>query len=215
MRLILLGAPGSGKGTISADLVESYKIVQISTGDILRNAVASGTELGLKASDYMKRGDLVPDDVIIGIIKDRLKEQDCANGFILDGFPRTLAQAEALKKMLADMAITLDSVIELQVPEEMIVDRIANRRTCSNTSCQAVYNVKSKPSKIEGICDICGGKLIQREDETREKVERRLKDYRDKTSPLIEYYKNEGLHSAVENLDIAKAIAGVKKVLNG
>ncbi len=193
MRLILLGAPGSGKGTIAKMLVNDLNIVQISTGDILRGAVAAGTPVGKEAEGYMKRGELVPDSVIMGIMEDRLQESDCANGFILDGFPRTIPQAESLKGLLAKLEIRLDSVCNLDVPEEVIIRRITGRRTCSNPDCQAIFNLDGMAPKKEGTCDKCGGALVQREDEKEDVVRTRLKTYNDKTAPLIGYYKKEGL----------------------
>lgn len=193
MRLILLGAPGSGKGTISKMLVEKYSIVQISTGDILRGAVAAGTPIGKEAEEYMKRGDLVPDSVIMGIMEERLAEADCAPGFILDGFPRTIPQAESLGVLLKKLSLRLDAVCNLDVPEEVIIKRLTGRRTCSNPSCQAIYNLDGKPPKKEGVCDRCGSALVQRDDEKEDVVRARLSTYAEKTAPLIGYYAGEGL----------------------
>ncbi len=193
MRLILLGAPGSGKGTISKMLVEKYNIVQISTGDILRGAVAAGSPVGKQADAYMKRGDLVPDGVIMGIMEERLREADCAPGFILDGFPRTIPQAEALGGLLKKLSLGLNAVCNLDVPEDVIIRRLTGRRTCTNPSCQAIYNLDGKAPKKEGVCDKCGGALAQRDDEKEDVVRARLKTYVEKTEPLIGYYENEGL----------------------
>ncbi len=193
MRLILLGAPGSGKGTISKMLVEKYNIVQISTGDILRGAVAAGSPVGKQADAYMKRGDLVPDGVIMGIMEERLREADCAPGFILDGFPRTIPQAEALGGLLKKLSLGLDAVCNLDVPEDVIIRRLTGRRTCTNPSCQAIYNLDGKAPKKEGVCDQCGGALAQRDDEKEDVVRARLRTYVEKTEPLIGYYENEGL----------------------
>ncbi|MCU0843987.1 MAG: adenylate kinase [Spirochaetes bacterium] len=193
MRLIMLGAPGSGKGTISKMLVEKYNIVQISTGDILRGAVAAGSPVGKQADAYMKRGDLVPDGVIMGIMEERLREADCAPGFILDGFPRTIPQAEALGGLLKKLSLGLDAVCNLDVPEDVIIRRLTGRRTCTNPSCQAIYNLDGKAPKKEGVCDRCGGALAQRDDEKEDVVRARLKTYVEKTEPLIGYYENEGL----------------------
>ncbi len=193
MRLILLGAPGSGKGTISKMLVEKYNIVQISTGDILRGAVAAGSPVGKQADAFMKRGDLVPDGVIMGIMEERLREADCAPGFILDGFPRTIPQAEALGGLLKKLSLGLDAVCNLDVPEDVIIRRLTGRRTCTNPSCQAIYNLDGKAPKKEGVCDKCGGALAQRDDEKEDVVRARLKTYVEKTEPLIGYYENEGL----------------------
>ncbi len=193
MRLILLGAPGAGKGTVAKLLTALDGSVQISTGDILRGAVKDGTELGKKADGYMKAGDLVPDDLILGIMAERLQQPDCAKGFLLDGFPRTIPQADALKKMLADLNIKLDAAVNLNVPRDVILDRLTTRRTCSNPSCQEIYNVKSKPPKKEGVCDKCGSPVIQRDDETEEAISKRLDTYNEKTAPLAEFYRKEGL----------------------
>ncbi|MGV7930331.1 MAG: adenylate kinase [Spirochaetota bacterium] len=192
MRLILLGAPGSGKGTISKMLVEKYNIVQISTGDILRGAVAAGSSVGKEAEAYMKRGDLVPDAVIMGIMGERLREPDCSPGFILDGFPRTIPQAEALGGLLKKLSLSLDAVCNLEVPEGVIIKRLTGRRTCSNPSCQAIFNLDGKAPKKEGVCDRCGSALVQRDDEKEDVVRSRLKTYGDKTAPLIGYYEKEG-----------------------
>ena len=192
MKIILLGAPGAGKGTVAKMLTELDGSVQISTGDILRGAVQAGTELGKQANDYMKAGDLVPDELIMGIMKDRLQEPDCEKGFLLDGFPRTIPQAEALKTLLSDLGIELDMAVSLEVPREVILDRLTTRRTCENSDCQAIYNVKSSPTKVEGICDKCGSKVIQREDETVEAISHRLETYNEKTAPLTGFYEKEG-----------------------
>ncbi len=191
MRLILLGGPGAGKGTQAKKLVEKYNIPQISTGDILRGAVKNNTELGQKAKSFMDSGELVPDEVIIGIVKDRIQEEDCKNGFIFDGFPRTTAQAEALDTMLTELNITLDAAINFKVSDEVIVARMSGRRTCAQ--CQAVFNVKFNPPKQEGVCDKCSGELTQRDDEKEEVVRNRLKVYEDQTAPLIDFYNNKGL----------------------
>ena len=192
MKIILLGAPGAGKGTVAKMLTELDGSVQISTGDILRGAVQAGTELGKKANDFMKAGDLVPDELIMGIMKDRLQEPDCEKGFLLDGFPRTIPQAEALKTLLSDLGIKLDMAVSLEVPREVILDRLTTRRTCENSDCQAIYNIKSSPTKVEGICDKCGSKVIQREDETVEAITHRLETYNEKTAPLTGFYEKEG-----------------------
>lgn len=191
MRLILLGGPGAGKGTQAKKLVEKYNIPQISTGDILREAVKQGTELGQKANEYMDSGQLVPDDIIISIAKERLQQNDCKNGFILDGFPRTIAQAEALDKMLEELSIKLDSVINFKVRDEVIVGRMSGRRTCAG--CGEVFNMVTNPPKEEGVCDKCSGELKQRDDEKEEVVRNRLKVYADQTAPLIDFYTEKGL----------------------
>ena len=197
MKLILLGAPGAGKGTVAKLLTAIDGSVQISTGDILRGAVRAGSELGKEAEAYMKRGDLVPDPLIMGIMGKRLQEPDCQKGFLLDGFPRTIPQAEALKDLLVKLNITLDMAVNIDVPREVILDRLCTRRTCENPKCQALYNVKSSPPKQEGICDKCGSAAVQREDETEEAISHRLQTYNDKTSPLIGFYEKEGLLKTV------------------
>ena len=193
MKLILLGAPGAGKGTVAKMLTAIDGSVQISTGDILRGAVKEGTELGKKAQEYMNSGALVPDDLIMGIMAERLKEDDCKNGYLLDGFPRTIPQAEALKVMLEEMGEKLDMVVNLNVPRDVILDRLTTRRTCSNSECQEIYNVKSKPPKVEGICDKCGSPVIQRDDETEEAISKRLDTYDAQTAPLADFYRKEGM----------------------
>jgi len=197
MKLILLGAPGAGKGTVAKLLTAVDGSVQISTGDILRGAVQAGTELGKEAEAFMKRGDLVPDSLIMGIMGKRLQEPDCQKGFLLDGFPRTIPQADELKDLLVKLDITLDMAVNIDVPRDVILDRLCTRRTCENTECQAIYNVKSNPPKQEGICDKCGSAAIQREDETEEAISHRLQTYNDKTAPLIGFYEKEGLLKTV------------------
>lgn len=189
--LILLGGPGAGKGTQAKKLVEHYKIPQISTGDILRAAVKAGTELGKTAKKHMDAGELVPDSVVIGIIEERLKEPDTKNGYILDGFPRTIAQAKALDEILQKLGSQVDHVISIEVPDEELVNRLAGRWTCKN--CGQMYHEKNKPPKKEGVCDECGGELYQRDDDKIETIKERLKTYHAQTSPLIDYYKNKNL----------------------
>lgn len=191
MRLILLGAPGAGKGTVAKLLTAVDGSVQISTGDILRAAVKDGTDLGKEAQGYMSRGDLVPDSLIMGIMGERLLEDDCKSGFLLDGFPRTIPQAEALKELLAKLNIELDGVVNLNVPRETILDRLTTRRTCED--CSAIYNVKSNPPKVEGVCDKCGGAVVQREDETEEAISKRLDVFNDQTAPLVGFYEGEDM----------------------
>jgi adenylate kinase len=193
MRLILLGAPGAGKGTVAKMLTALDGSVQISTGDILRGAVKDGTELGKKAKGFMNAGDLVPDDLILNIMGERLLEDDCKAGFLLDGFPRTIPQADALKGMLAKLNIELDAAVNLDVPRDVILDRLTTRRTCSNSACQEIYNTKSKPTKTEGICDKCGSPVIQRDDETTEAISKRLDTFNEQTAPLVGFYEGEGL----------------------
>ena len=190
MRLILLGAPGAGKGTVAKRLTALDGSVQISTGDILRGAVKAGTELGMKAKAAMTAGELVSDDLIMGIMGERLLEDDCKSGFLLDGFPRTIPQAEALKELLVKLGIELDFTVNLDVPREVILDRLTTRRTC--TDCGAIYNVKSNPPKEEGKCDACGGPVVQRDDETEEAISKRLDVFTEQTAPLVGFYEGEG-----------------------
>lgn len=191
MRMILLGPPGSGKGTQAKILIERLGIPQISTGDMLRAAVKGGTPLGLEAKGYMDRGGLVPDAVIIGLVRERLRESDCAAGYILDGFPRTIAQAEALQATLVELGQRLDHVLCLEVPTEDVVARIAGRRTCR--ACGAMYHLRFSPSRTEGRCDACGGETYQRDDDREETVRRRMTVYDEQTAPLIRFYEGQGL----------------------
>lgn len=201
MNLILLGAPGAGKGTQAKSIVDKYGIPQISTGDMLREAVKKGTDLGKKAKEYMDKGELLPDEVVIGIVKERLKQDDAQKGFILDGFPRTIKQAEELDKILSELNLQLDAVINVAVPEDEVVRRIVNRRSCRD--CGAVYHLIYKPPKEEGKCDYCGGELYQRDDDKEATVRDRYNVYRQQTEPLIEYYSKQGL---VKNVDGTKSI---------
>ena len=213
MKLILLGAPGAGKGTVAKMLTAIDGSVQISTGDILRGAVQAGSELGKEAKAYMNRGDLVPDSLIMGIMGKRLQEDDCQKGFLLDGFPRTILQAEELKVLLAKLDITLDMAVNIDVPRDVILDRLCTRRTCENSKCQAIYNVKSNPPKQEGICDKCGSAAIQREDETEEAILHRLQTYNDKTAPLIGFYEKEGLVKTVSGTSSDIVVQELKEAL--
>lgn len=201
MNIIFLGPPGAGKGTQAKILVEKYGIPQISTGDMLREHRAKGTELGRKAQEYMDKGQLVPDEIILGMVKERLSQSDCENGFMLDGFPRTVAQAEALDNLLAEMGKKLDFALALVVPDELLVERLTGRRTCK--SCGMMYHVKYKPSKVENKCDVCGGELYQRPDDNEETVRNRLKVYHESTAPLIEYYRMKGI---LREIDGSKSI---------
>jgi len=209
MKLILLGAPGAGKGTVAKLLTKLDGSVQISTGDILRGAVAAGTELGKQAESAMKAGDLVSDDLIMGIMAERLKEDDCKAGYLLDGFPRTIPQAEALKVMLAEMGETLDCAVEIDVARDIILDRLTTRRTC--TGCGEIYNVKSNPPAVEGVCDKCGEPVVQRDDETEEAISNRLEVYNDQTAPLVGFYKNEGLLLSVNATSSDAVINAIKE----
>ncbi len=192
MKLILLGAPGAGKGTQAEVICDHLSIPAISTGNIIRAALKAQTEMGLKAKDYIEKGLLVPDDVVIGIIQDRLREDDCKNGFILDGFPRTVPQAEALDRM----GVQIDLVIDIEVPDEKIVTRMAGRRVCA--TCGASYHTLYKQPKAEGVCDNCGGALTQRKDDEAQTVLERLRVYHEQTEPLIAYYRAKGNLRVVE-----------------
>jgi adenylate kinase len=206
MGIVLLGAPGAGKGTV-AKLLEAYDgSVQISTGDILRAAVKAGSELGKQAKGFMERGELVPDSLIMDIMEARLQEPDCAKGFILDGFPRTIPQAEELKKLLGKLKLKLDLVANLDVPREVVLDRLTTRRTCSNQDCQEIYNVKSKPASADGKCLKCGSPVVQRADETEEAITIRLETYNQKTAPLTAFYQKEGLLKNVSSLSSEQAV---------
>ncbi len=198
MKLILLGPPGAGKGTQAKMLTERFGIPQISTGDILRGAVKDATPMGMKAKAYMDAGALVPDDVVVGIVQERLQQDDCGSGFILDGFPRTVPQADALKVTLQDLGKDLDAVISLEVDTEALVERLTGRRTCCN--CGRGFHVKFDPPVSPGVCNACGGELIQREDDQEETIRKRLEVYREQTSPLIQYYREEGLLVEVDGM---------------
>ena len=208
MNLILLGAPGAGKGTQAEKICAKLSIPAISTGNILREAMAAKTEMGLKAKSYIDAGKLVPDEVVIGIIEDRLKAEDCKNGFILDGFPRTIPQAEALDKM----GVRIDRVLEIYVPDEKITARLSGRRVC--LKCGATYHTEYKKPKKEGVCDVCGEKLVQRKDDMPETVLDRLKTYHEQTEPLKGYYEKKGILRVVEGQeDVADTTALTFKAL--
>lgn len=203
MVIIMLGAPGTGKGTVAGILKEELGIPQVSTGDIFRKHIQEQTELGKLAESYISKGELVPDDVTIGLVENRLEDDDVQTGIILDGFPRTVKQAEELDKLLENKGKKVDLVINLSTPEDEIVERIVNRRICSNQDCKTVYNLVLNPPKQEGICDKCGSKLIQRKDDNPETVKARFNSYIEQTSPLVEYYNKKGnLYSAT----VSKAI---------
>ncbi len=189
MNLILLGPPGAGKGTQAQRIVERYRIPQISTGDILRAAVKDSTPLGTKAKGFMDQGKLVPDEIVIGIIAERLKAKDCSSGFILDGFPRTIPQAEALEPILTKLEKKIDHVVNIEVDSEELVRRLTGRRTCKN--CGSMFHVIFQPPKKEGVCDRCGGTLYQRADDNEEAIRTRLKEYEKQTAPLIQYYRGK------------------------
>ncbi|MDD7543969.1 MAG: adenylate kinase [Peptoniphilaceae bacterium] len=191
MRVVLLGPPGAGKGTQAQMLKTEYAMAYISTGDIFRANMKNGTPLGRKAQEYMNVGRLVPDEITIAMAWDRIDQEDCKNGFLLDGFPRTIPQAEALDQGLKERGLKLDAVISIEVPSSILVDRISGRRTCLN--CGASFHVATKPPKVDGICDICGQKLVQREDDNKEAVRTRIKVYESQTAPLVEYYEKQGI----------------------
>ena len=206
MNLMVFGAPGAGKGTQAKFLIEKYNIPQISTGDILRAAIVDKTAMGMEAKTFMDEGKLVPDSTIIGIIKDRLVQNDCKKGFILDGYPRTLPQAEALKELMNDMGKELDKVISLNVPDELIVGRITGRRVCGE--CGASFHVEFNTSKVADVCDYCSGKLIIRKDDNAETVKSRLEAYHTQTAPLISFYTDMGV---MLELDGTKEVSQVTK----
>ncbi len=191
MKLMIMGPPGAGKGTQAEVLVKELGIIHISTGDMFRAAIKEGTEMGNKAKEYMDKGQLVPDEVVVGMVKDRLSQPDCAKGFLLDGFPRTLAQADALSKTLDDVGIKLDGVINIAVPRERLMARLTGRRVCKG--CGASYHVIFNPPKTEGACNSCAGELYQRSDDNEETVSNRLDVYEAQTQPLIDYYNERGL----------------------
>lgn len=208
MNLILLGAPGAGKGTQAEKICEKISIPAISTGNIIREAIKNGTKVGLEAKRYIESGDLVPDEVVIGIIKERLECDDCKNGFILDGFPRTIPQAEALNSM----GVQIDTVLEIDVKDEKVVSRLSGRRVCEK--CGASYHVQYKQPKVEGVCDLCGGNLVMRKDDNPETIRERLKVYHDQTEPLKDFYKNLGKLKVVEGQEeVADTTALVFKTL--
>jgi adenylate kinase len=197
-RVVLLGPPGAGKGTQAKLLEEKFSACQISTGDILRKAVAERTPLGREASEYINRGALVPDGVIVNLVAERLKEKDCEKGFILDGFPRTIPQATSLNAILNQRGIRLSAVLSVRVPHNVIIERLAGRRTCRN--CGALSHVVFTPPKKEGVCDRCGGALYQRDDDREETIANRLKVYEDQTAPLVDYYRGQGLLREIDGV---------------
>ena len=211
MKIILLGAPGAGKGTVSKLLTALDGSVQISTGDILRGAVKAGTPLGKEAQGYMDRGDLVPDSLIMGIMEQRLQEPDCQKGFLLDGFPRTISQADSLAALMKKINIKLDLVASIEVPRDVILDRLTTRRTCSNASCQEIYNIKSNPPAAGDKCKKCGSPTIQRADETVEAISKRLDVYNKKTAPLIGYYEKTGMLLKINEPGSDGVVNAIKK----
>ena len=211
MKIIMLGAPGAGKGTQAKQIADKYSIPHISTGDIFRANIKNGTELGKKAKQYMDQGALVPDELTCDLVMDRIQQDDCKNGFVLDGFPRTIPQAEALDAALGKINEKMDYAIDVDVPDENIVNRMSGRRACLN--CGATYHLISIPPKVEGICDRCGSEIVLREDDKPETVQKRLKVYHEHTQPLIDYYKNQGILKSVDGTqpmdEVFKAIVTI------
>lgn len=212
MKIIMLGAPGAGKGTQAKKIAAKYGIPHISTGDIFRANIKNGTELGKKAKTYMDQGLLVPDELVVDLVVDRVNQDDCKNGYVLDGFPRTIPQAEALTEALAKMGQKVDYAIDVDVPDENIVRRMGGRRAC--VGCGATYHVEYAPTKKEGICDVCGGELILRDDDKPETVQKRLNVYHEQTQPLIDYYTKAGALRTVDGtIDIDEVFAAIVKIL--
>lgn len=205
MKLIIIGAPGAGKGTMSEEIINKYNIPHISTGDMFRDQIARQTELGLKAKEYIERGELVPDSITISFVKERLLQDDCKESFLLDGFPRSEAQAEVFAQMLEDKEIGLDAVIYLEVDFSKLIERVTGRRICRN--CKSVYHTVFSPSKVEGVCDKCGGELYQRPDDTEESLKQRLEAYNEETMPVIKYFEKLGY---VKKIDASQDIENVK-----
>ena len=214
MHILLMGPPGAGKGTQAAELVKAFQIPHISTGDMFRAAIKEGTEMGKQAKSYIDKGQLVPDEVTIGIVRDRLGQDDCKKGFILDGFPRTVEQADSLSGILRDLGLSLTRVLNINVPASDLIERAVGRRICKK--CGATYHTKFNPSKKEGICDECGSELFQRADDNAETMKNRLSVYEASTKPLIDYYKKAGLYTEVDGRQaIDKVTADLIKVLQG
>ena len=212
MKIIMLGAPGAGKGTQAKKIAAKYHIPHISTGDIFRANIKNGTELGKKAKTYMDQGLLVPDELVVDLVVDRVNQEDCANGYVLDGFPRTIPQAEALTDALNDLGQKVDYAIDVNVPDENIVKRMSGRRAC--VGCGATYHIVYAPTSKEGICDTCGGELILRDDDKPETVQKRLNVYHEQTQPLIDYYTNSGILKEVDGtIDIEEVFNEIVKIL--
>ena len=212
MKIIMLGAPGAGKGTQAKKISDKFAIPHISTGDIFRANIKNGTELGKKAKTYMDQGLLVPDELVVDLVVDRLAQDDAKNGYVLDGFPRTIPQAEALTEALDKIGEKLDYAIDVEVPDDNIINRMSGRRAC--VACGGTYHIKFNPTKKEGICDACGGELILRDDDKPETVKQRLTVYHDQTQPLIDYYTKEGILKEVDGtLDLQAVFAEIVKIL--
>ncbi|KXG08753.1 adenylate kinase [Anoxybacillus rupiensis] len=214
MNLVLMGLPGAGKGTQAEKIVEKYEIPHISTGDMFRAAIKERTALGLQAKEYMDRGDLVPDEVTIGIVRERLSKDDCQRGFLLDGFPRTVAQAEALESMLTELGRSIDSVINIQVDKEILMERLTGRRICKD--CGATYHLVFNPPAQSGVCDKCGGELYQRADDNAETVANRLEVNMKQAQPLLDFYQSKGyLHNINGQQEIEQVFADICELLGG
>ncbi|MCM1158415.1 MAG: adenylate kinase [Bacteroidales bacterium] len=213
MKIIMLGAPGAGKGTQAKMIAAKYGIPHISTGDIFRANIKNGTELGAKAKEYMDKGLLVPDELVVDLVIDRFKEPDCENGYVLDGFPRTIPQAEALDKALTAIGENVDYAINVEVPDENIINRMGGRRAC--VGCGATYHIVYSPTKVEGKCDTCGADLIIRDDDKPETVKNRLNVYHEQTQPLIDYYTDKGITREVDGtVDMKEVFAEIVKILD-
>ena len=212
MKIVMLGAPGAGKGTQAKKIADKWQVPHISTGDIFRANIKNGTELGNKAKSFMDQGLLVPDELVVDLVVDRVKQEDCANGYVLDGFPRTIPQAVALDKALAAIGGKIDFAINVEVPDENIINRMSGRRAC--VACGATYHLVHIPTKVEGICDRCGAELILREDDKPETVKKRLDVYHEQTQPLIDYYTKQGVLEEVDGTkDMEEVFAAIVKVL--
>lgn len=212
MKIIMLGAPGAGKGTQALKIAEKYNIPHISTGDIFRMNIKEGTELGKKAKSFMDQGLLVPDELVVDLVVDRLAQPDAKNGYVLDGFPRTIPQAEALDKALAEKGEAVDYAIDVDVPDENIINRMSGRRAC--TACGGTYHIKYAPTKVEDVCDACGGTLVLRDDDKPETVKKRLEVYHEQTQPLIDYYSKKNVLKTVDGTqDVAEVFAAIVKIL--
>ncbi|MBA4701007.1 MAG: adenylate kinase [Ruminococcus sp.] len=212
MKIIMLGAPGAGKGTQAKKIAARYEVPHISTGDIFRANIKNGTELGQKAKTYMDQGLLVPDELVVDLVVDRVNQEDCASGYVLDGFPRTIPQAEALDKALAELGQKIDYAINVEVPDENIIRRMSGRRAC--VDCGATYHMEYAPAKVDGTCDNCGGSLILRDDDKPETVEKRLGVYHEQTQPLIKYYTSAGVLREVDGtIDIEDVFSEIVKIL--
>jgi len=212
VKIVMLGAPGAGKGTQAKKIADKWQVPHISTGDIFRANIKNGTELGNKAKSFMDQGLLVPDELVVDLVVDRVKQEDCANGYVLDGFPRTIPQAAALDKALAAIGGKIDFAINVEVPDENIINRMSGRRAC--VACGATYHLVHIPTKVEGICDRCGAELILREDDKPETVKKRLDVYHEQTQPLIDYYTKQGVLEEVDGTkDMEEVFAAIVKVL--